>query len=230
MTPPVAAVPLAETPAPIFFAALPERAPLDPWELLKLALAQAAEAQATIAQQRQRIRRLEALSVTDELTGLTNRRGFERELRRAIALARRQGTAGVLAFFDLDDFKAVNDTLGHAAGDVLLLTVGTVLRAAVRSTDAVARISGDEFACLLAPTDPAEGLAKAMRLREELEAASAGFAGRSIPIRASMGTAPFDGAADPVLLLKRADQAMYSDKRLRRTAPSHRAAERHRRG
>src|SRR3546814_19486078 len=88
----------------------------------------AAEAEQTLALQRARIRYLESLSVTDEMTGLLNRRGFGLELSRALARARRQNESGLLVMCDLDNFKAINDTYGHPAGDALLRAVGQALK------------------------------------------------------------------------------------------------------
>ena len=118
-------------------------------------LAAAADAQGLLAAQARRIALLETLSLTDELSGLLNRRGFEREMRRLIANARRYAESGVIAVLDLDDFKSINDVYGHAAGDAVLASFGRALSTMVRQTDLVARLGGDEFDALLQRADNA---------------------------------------------------------------------------
>lgn len=197
------------------------RAGLDPWLMLRQTMAAFAVAQRTIAEQSQRIAYLESLSLTDELTGLSNRRGFEIELDRAIALARRQGTRGIVAIIDLDCFKSINDGHGHAAGDAVLLRVAGVLRANVRCTDTVARLSGDEFAALLSPAEPTEGRARVRHIQFALNRGEVEFDDRLIPVRASVGARVYDGNSRPADLLHEADLAMYDDKRARRPGTVH---------
>jgi diguanylate cyclase (GGDEF)-like protein len=106
----------------------------------------------------------ERLADHDVLTPLLNRRAFVREVQRAIALTRRHATPASLIYFDLDDFKGVNDRLGHAAGDAVLIAVAVRLQAQVRDSDAVGRIGGDEFAVLLLHADLEAAQAKAAAL------------------------------------------------------------------
>src|SRR3546814_19337035 len=101
-------------------------------QLLDALLTAAAEAEQTLALQRARIRYLESLSVTDEMTGLLNRRGFGLELSRALARARRQNESGLLVLCDLDNFKAINDTYGHPAGAAILRAVRKALQRTTR--------------------------------------------------------------------------------------------------
>ena len=151
---------------------------------------------------------------TDELTGLGNRRAFNEVLERAMA-RRAPDRRLALLVVDLDDFKAVNDSLGHHYGDELLRLAAPRLQQAVRSGDVVARIGGDEFAVLLADADSALAVRIAQRLR-------AGFrrpfplGPRSWVIAPSVGIAlaPDDGN-DPVELLQHADLAMYEAKATR---------------
>src|SRR3546814_15652160 len=84
-----------------------------------------------------------------EMTGLLNRRGFGLELSRALARARRQNESGLLVMCDLDNFKAINDTYGHPAGDAILRAVGKALKRNTRESDYVARVGGDEFAVIM---------------------------------------------------------------------------------
>src|SRR3954468_15129524 len=100
----------------------------------------------------------------DDLTGLANRRAFVRELGAHLARGRRYGLTGAVLLLDLDGFKAVNDSAGHAAGDALLVRVGDTLKAAPRASDVVARHGGDEFAVLLARADAARAQVVAAKL------------------------------------------------------------------
>ena len=119
-----------------------------------------------------RLAEAERLADHDVLTPLLNRRAFVREVQRAIALTRRHGTPASVIYFDLDDFKGVNDRFGHAAGDAVLIAVAERLLAQVREADVVGRIGGDEFAVLLQHADlegaqaKAAGLVKAVSARK----------------------------------------------------------------
>lgn len=186
--------------------------------LLERALTVAAEAQQTLAEQRQRIAELEALSVTDELTGLANRRGFTMAANHALATMRRHGGETAVIVIDMDDFKTINDTFGHNAGDHILHHVGEILRAHVRDTDTVARMGGDEFAILLpgAPFDLARYRASA--LMRVIDRAVARWQQTLIPIAASFGLAQMTAADAVSEALERADQSMYRLKRERGNA------------
>ncbi len=181
-------------------------------------LAAAADAEGLLAAQARRIALLETLSLTDELTGLMNRRGFEREMHRLLANARRYAEGGVLAVIDLDDFKSINDVYGHAAGDAVLASFGRALGAMVRQTDLVARLGGDEFSLVLARSDRAGALARVGQIEQSLNGLIVPYAMHRIPVRCSVGTAGFDGTDALELLLQRADNAMYAQKRKRRAA------------
>lgn len=186
----------------------------------QLALAYAAVSEAVSAERRlaelyERIAELEALAVTDPLTGLLNRRGFAGELARARAAANRYNEHGALVFIDLDGFKPVNDTYGHAAGDHVLKRVAQALADNVRATDRVARLGGDEFAVLLPRTRRDDGLAKAEALDRAINGLTVDWHGRLIAVRASFGFQTFGPGDDGLDLLGRADAAMYAAKRLR---------------
>lgn len=160
--------------------------------------------------ERERLR-LQALAHSDALTGLPNRRGLEQALDAALARADERPLAVFIA--DLDGFKAVNDEHGHEAGDLLLALVAERLRAALRQGDLVARLGGDEFVVL------ADGLGDAQAARQFGERLMAAFAspfdcgGRRCVIGLTVGfaIAPQDGR-DAVVLLRRADAAMYAGK------------------
>jgi diguanylate cyclase (GGDEF)-like protein len=183
--------------------------------LLEDLLEIAAGADRRIAEQCARIRHLEDLSITDELTGLLNRRGFRLELERALARARRRGETGVLLLCDLDRFKPVNDTFGHPAGDAVLRAVADLLRSQTRHSDYVARLGGDEFAVIMTDTTPRRAAARAARLRLRLNQMGIDWEGASIPVSASFGVAAYgpDGEYDG--LMTSADRELYRDKQPR---------------
>ncbi|HEY0836465.1 MAG TPA: GGDEF domain-containing protein [Azospirillum sp.] len=185
--------------------------------VLESALAKLAEAQDLINQQQERIAYLESLSMTDELTGLLNRRGFYSHLRRELAAARRNVAAGgMLVMIDLDGFKAINDTHGHLAGDFYLRQVARLLQAHVRSQDVVARLGGDEFAVLLTNTDTATGTARAAQLAEAAHGETVTWNGHALPIRFSIGMQPYGPADHEEDVIRKADVKMYGDKGERR--------------
>ncbi|HEY3208624.1 MAG TPA: EAL domain-containing protein [Actinomycetota bacterium] len=162
------------------------------------------------------------LAYHDKLTGLPNRVMFERVLDLALARARRNDQAVAVLYLDLDNFKLVNDSLGHAAGDELLREMGTRLSGAVRATDVVARQGGDEFLVLLADMekDPREGGMSGLTLAQSVasrihEALKKPFAlsGTEFYITTSIGISLFpESAGDARALLKQADAAMYRTK------------------
>ena len=125
-------------------------APIRPTRAAALRLAAEVERlELELAAARSEIVALAAHVDTDPLTGVLNRRGFERELKRALAYLKRYDTSAALLFVDLDRFKAINDSHGHAAGDAVLRAVAMVIARQVRASDLVARLGGDEFVVLL---------------------------------------------------------------------------------
>lgn len=199
-----------------------ELSPTEASAALRLALVAMTEAQKRIERQQARIAELENLSVTDELTGAMNRRGFDMQLRKAMAQSKRQRQdgdeerGGVVLMIDLDRFKAVNDTYGHAAGDELLRMVAGVLTRDVRESDTVARLGGDEFAVLMPDLDAADGLARAKRLEKRLNATRLSWGKLVLPVAASVGAVSYRPEDRPVAVLKRADGVMYQRKAERR--------------
>lgn len=185
--------------------------------LLHKAMMVAAEAQRELYRRDQEIKSLRHLSMTDETTKLLNRRGFDLAFDRALGRARRTDERGLLLIIDLDGFKAVNDTYGHMAGDMVLATVATMLRVNTREIDDVARIGGDEFAVLLNGADSILGYQKAAQLDVMLNNMTVEWEGRPIPVRGSVGMAPFGAKDDPTSIIRQADATMYGQKR--RTAP-----------
>ncbi|MFO1185088.1 MAG: EAL domain-containing protein [Bauldia sp.] len=148
----------------------------------------------------------------DTLTGLPNRSFFHDHMERALTAARKDGESCAVLFVDLDQFKQVNDTLGHPCGDELLCAVAARLRGIVRQTDIVARFGGDEFVVLQSPvTGPDDAAALARRI-VEIVSETFDIDGHQVVIGASVGIAmgPGEGGAD--LMLKNADMALYRTK------------------
>lgn len=183
-------------------------------DLLARFLAYARAAERALAEREARIRRLESLAMTDELTGLLNRRGLLQFLQRALASARRHRESGVLGYLDLDRFKEINDTHGHGAGDRVLRHVGRLVRMQTRLEDAAARVGGDEFVVVLGRCSPRAGARRLQRLRATIANQPLRLDGRLIPVTASLGVVSFDGDSELDELLREADAAMYADKRL----------------
>lgn len=181
-------------------------------------MAAAAETERKMAAQARRISELEALSYTDELTGLFNRRGMTEAVNRALSAAQRHNETGGLAYLDLDGFKAINDKFGHEAGDMMLRAAADVIRAQVRTTDTAARLGGDEFAILFAKGDPSALRAKAERVRIVLMNTWIDLGSAKVTIRASLGFAQYRPGMTRDRLIAAADSAMYADKRTRKAA------------
>jgi len=178
-------------------------------------------AERALVQERDRaqsyLARIEELAWTDSLTGLLNRRRFEEQVELELWEAAAAGGALALLFMDLDGFKAVNDDLGHAAGDELLVQVAQRLKARLRRGDLAARLGGDEFLVCLRhlDTDRAEEEAERVaRALTEAVAAPYEIAGRTVRITVSVGVASFpgEGVDDLRSLMHRADSRMYAVK------------------
>ncbi len=156
---------------------------------------------------------LDALAREDALTGLPNRRSFEEHLRDAMARARRSGLPVCLMFLDVDYFKTINDSLGHAAGDAVLREFGRRLRQNVRETDMAARYAGDEFVVLL---EAVSGAAEAQTVAGKVLAAirpAFQLTGRTLQVTTSIGVAISAPDEEPAALMARADTALYMAKK-----------------
>jgi diguanylate cyclase (GGDEF)-like protein len=150
----------------------------------------------------------------DALTGLLNRRAFKRELESHAATVERYGAAGTILIIDLDQFKYVNDTLGHQGGDKLIAYVAQLLGERLRATDVLGRLGGDEFGVLLPHTGPSAAMLVADSLLESLRGEAIAVAGMHRKITASIGVASFEdqpGISGEDVLVN-ADLAMYDAK------------------
>jgi diguanylate cyclase (GGDEF)-like protein/PAS domain S-box-containing protein/putative nucleotidyltransferase with HDIG domain len=157
--------------------------------------------------------RLEELATTDALTGLWNRRRFLEVLERECARAARTGRGLAVAMLDVDHFKAVNDTHGHAFGDRVLAEVAAVLKAEARETDTVARYGGEEFVILMPETSAEQAVVAAERIRRRIAAQPVADGKRSVDVTVSLGIRSATGeeaAAETVVRL--ADEALYAAK------------------
>ncbi len=166
--------------------------------------------------ERQDVRlQLQSLTLTDDLTGLHNRRGFLLLAEQQVKLARRSNTPFFLFFFDLDQLKRVNDTFGHAEGNRAILEAAGVLRGCFRQSDVLARLGGDEFAALGLQSASSDETALRARLDTALAAVNAkpdrAYSARLQSRRARLPAARDRDSVES--LLERADALMYLDKR-----------------
>ena len=161
------------------------------------------------------IERLETLSQEDALTQLLNRRGFLRDLDRALAFTERYGATAALLLLDLDRFKPINDRWGHAVGDLALCHVAQLLRGNLRSSDSIGRLGGDEFLILLWQVDEAVARQKADALERILALSPLAYGPDTIPVTGSIGSTSLMRGDDALAVLARADAAMYRRKRER---------------
>ncbi|MBT0961316.1 EAL domain-containing protein [Denitromonas sp. IR12] len=160
-------------------------------------------------------KQLEYQATHDPLTGLPNRNLLQDRLQQALRQAQRRGSRGALAFVDLDNFKFVNDSLGHGAGDRLLVEVARRLKASVRESDTVARYGGDEFVLILGDY---EGLSDTLHILHRIQdvvGAPIALQGHQIHVNCSIGVSVFpDDGGDLEVLLRHADAAMHHAKTL----------------
>lgn len=156
---------------------------------------------------------LQRLSSTDRLTGLFNRGHWEEMLRQEYARHRRYERNAALVMFDIDHFKAINDTFGHQAGDAVIQQTADLIQQSARDADIAGRYGGEEFVVLLPDTDSEGALIFAERLRQSIEAHDVVHEGEHIRFTISLGIAdlsqPTSGYAQ---LIERADQALYASK------------------
>jgi diguanylate cyclase (GGDEF)-like protein len=190
---------------------------VDVKELLKTAYRAIARSETTIREQKQRIEALESVLTTDELTGITNRRGFFQTLGREMDRVNRDlNEGGLLIMIDLDNFKAINDTYGHQAGDACLKKVADFLMGEIRAMDTAARLGGDEFILLFPRTNREKAMKRAQQMALRLNNLTAEWNGKTIPITASVGLRNFISGDRIEDILESADQEMYEQKQGRK--------------
>ena len=155
------------------------------------------------------------LAILDGLTGVHNKRYFLEFLERELASSQRHGHPLTLVMFDIDHFKALNDTRGHLAGDHVLRTLSSRIQSRMRREDLLARYGGEEFAAVLNSTDLTGGIRFAVDVRRRIQAAPFEFDGESFTIMVSLGVASVanEQGVDPAALIARADEKLYAAKR-----------------
>ncbi|KYG23777.1 diguanylate cyclase [Bradyrhizobium sp. AT1] len=172
-----------------------------------------------LKQAQRRVAELEAAADTDFLLEIPNRRGFERELARAIAYMKRYRASGALIVLDVDRLKPINDSFGHGAGDEVLKAIAATLTRQVRASDVVGRLGGDEFALLLWNLSETDAKAKAAAFEQAVDELSFVFRGQHVTAGASAGVALLGAQSDAGRALEEADAAMYVRKAHRRHEP-----------
>jgi len=178
---------------------------------------QLATAHAQIAEMQNKINELEALAVTDPVTNLMNRRGFEKLFAQEQARMRRHDVPGsVLLLFDLDKFKEINDTHGHLAGDACLKKIGDFLRGRLRTLDGAARIGGDEFAVLLSHTDPEKAAVAISEMKAILSDMDATWQDKKLHFSASVGVEYITAEGTYESACHAADLSLYTSKKAKR--------------
>ena len=161
---------------------------------------------------RAKVRDLELLADHDVLLPVLNRRAFLREVSKALSLAERHGAPSALVYFDLNGFKEINDTHGHAAGDAALKAVAELLVTRVRESDAVGRLGGDEFALVLTLTNEEAAEAKAAALADEIGELAIGWNTQSLSVGAAWGVRALSPGTSVETAMAEADAAMYARK------------------
>lgn len=195
----------------------PDRPQNNVTDLLKAAYSMLDRAQSQLEEKQDRIKKLEAILTIDELTGLTNRRGFFEAFKGELGrTSRGENRGGLLLMIDLDRFKAINDTYGHLAGDRALCVVAEFLQNSIRPMDMAARLGGDEFVLLFPNTCIAKAMKRADKLEKDLNSMTFQWDGKRIPIYASLGLKDY-GVGDTIEhIIQSADSGMYSSKAERR--------------
>ncbi len=182
---------------------------------IEMLMAEVQRLRVDIDQAQKRVGYLEKLADEDTLVPVANRRAFVRELGRIVAYAERYGTESSVLYFDINGFKRINDTHGHAAGDAALRQVGGLLLENIRESDIVGRLGGDEFGVILAQADSQTAVEKAATLANAVESQPFVWEGHKMAIGVAYGIYSFSGQENAGEALARADKAMYLDKQSR---------------
>ena len=157
-------------------------------------------------------KKLDLISRTDELTQLPNRRDMHKTIEKEVERANRFKKAFSIIFIDIDHFKDVNDTYGHAAGDAVLKSVASTLRSLLRKYDVLARYGGEEFLTLLPETELKDAAHVAERFRKQIENQTIFFGGQEIKVTITLGVAQFDSSQGAEKCIQLADKALYEGK------------------
>jgi diguanylate cyclase len=171
------------------------------------------QAEKQLAAQAVEIKAHESEARTDSLTGLSNRRAFDDELKRRLGEWQRKGTPCTLVLMDIDFFKKFNDTHGHQVGDEVLRQVAKVLAKQSREMDVPCRYGGEEFAAILPATDATSACKVAERIRAAIEASVTTYEGKTLKVTCSLGVSQFLADDDVPRLIRRADDALYTSKK-----------------
>ncbi|MEQ9641205.1 MAG: GGDEF domain-containing protein [Alphaproteobacteria bacterium] len=165
-----------------------------------------------LEQTKGRLGNLEQLADQDTLAPVANRRAFVRELSRVISYSERYKAPSSLVYFDLNAFKSINDSMGHAAGDAALLHVAKLLVDNIRESDVVGRLGGDEFGVILAHADEAQAQEKAVSLVQLIADTPVEFNGKVFHVQLAYGISTFAGGESVSDAIAAADRAMYANK------------------
>ncbi|WP_290760624.1 diguanylate cyclase [Fibrobacter sp. UBA4297] len=157
-------------------------------------------------------KKLDVISRTDELTQLPNRRDMHKTIEKEVERANRFRKAFSIIFIDIDHFKDVNDTYGHATGDAVLKSVASTLRSLLRKYDVLARYGGEEFLTLLPETELKDAAHVAERFRKQIENQTIFFGGQEIKVTITLGVAQFDSSQGAERCIQLADKALYEGK------------------
>lgn len=186
----------------------------DTSKLLKTAYSLLAQAERDLSLKDSRIKSLEKILTVDELTGLTNRRGFYKHFTKELDRTNRgENNGGLLVMIDLDLFKAINDNFGHQAGDEALRLVGSFLAKQIRHMDVAARLGGDEFILLLPNTSAAIAIERIQEIGEALNNLSFTWENATINIRGSLGVKEYSKDDSVESIIAEADRHMYKSKK-----------------
>ena len=187
--------------------------------LLKTAYKRLKDAENQLALKEKRIHDLEKIMVVDELTNITNRRGFYKAFEGELDRTNRGiNMGGLLIMIDLDHFKAINDTFGHQAGDEALRTVAAFLKSNVRPMDVAARLGGDEFILLMPNTSISQAMQRAKKIGNDLNNLTFEWNNETIHIHGSLGLKEYDVGDTIETIIEEADQGMYEAKEERKQA------------
>ena len=170
-------------------------------------------AEKQLAEQAVEIKAHESEARTDSLTGLSNRRAFDDELKRRLNEWQRKGTPCTLVLMDIDFFKKFNDTHGHQVGDEVLRQFASVLNVQSREMDIPCRYGGEEFAVILPTTEASKACLVAERIRAAIEKSTTVCSGKSLKVTCSLGLSEFLADDDVARLIRRADDALYASKK-----------------